>query len=158
MTRLEFIRVPDHVAAAAKACGLRPETLAVRRVRPEPATPVAPVVAPSDLDDSEWAELRGVFPARSARRNGRDWRRVVDSVLYLKNTSTRWTNLPKRYGAPAAQRKACEAAAVSGLWVSLLEKIDGGEFAALAPERLRQLRAIASDWTRRGERYQRART
>ena len=150
---------PDQ-RALAKACGLDWTTLPRAFYfgkEPQPVIVSAPANAPSDLLDSEWTELRGIFPARSARRNGRDWRRVLDSVLYLKASGTRWTNLPKRYGAPAAQRKACEAAAVSGLWVSLLERIDNGELAALTPERLRQLRAIASDWMRKGERYQRAR-
>jgi len=35
----------------------------------------------------------------------------------------------------------------------MLEKIDDGELTALAPDRLRQLRGIAADWSRRGEMY-----
>jgi hypothetical protein len=110
------------------------------------------MIARPTTPGDKWGELSKVFPPKSRRLNGRDWRRTLDGILFIKTTGIRWSNAPKRYHTPAALRKGAEHAAKVGLWASLVEKIDADEL-ALPPERLRTLRKLAVEWSRKAEGY-----
>jgi hypothetical protein len=151
--------VTDEQRAVCKAVGVRWETLPRKFFMDEPAPIiVAPSVAPpSDLTETEWRQIRatGVIP-KAGRRNGVDWRRVINATLYLKTTNTRWVNLPARYHSSQSVRKSCERLATLGLWAELLHKLEAGEV-DLDPARTRTLAHVARDWSARGVKFARAR-
>lgn len=94
--RCEFAHVSDAIAEAARACGIDGTTL-VKRVRsPEPVAPPAPVIAPSDLSDSEWALLRPFFDTNEKRKNKAPSRRYLSGAFYQRTTRCRFSHIPRR--------------------------------------------------------------
>lgn len=155
-----FDDAPPALKALARSCGLDPITLPRKFYLPDEPPPVIVAQAeapPSDLTETEWRAVRatGVLPA-AGRRNGVDWRRVINATLYLKTTNTRWVNLPARYNSSQSVRKSCERLATLGLWAELLQKLEGGEV-DLDPARTRTLANVARDWSARGVKFARAR-
>ncbi|MBX9844561.1 MAG: transposase [Xanthobacteraceae bacterium] len=157
MTRFELASVPDHVAAAAKAAGIAPWTLAMHRPLPEPVAPSAPVVVASDLTNEEWALLRPYFGTNEKRKNKAPARRYLDGALYQRTTRCRFVHIPKRYGNVQALRKHLERWAHTGVWASVLEVLEADGLQELGPERRRVLLGLARAWSQRGEAYQRQR-
>lgn len=149
--------IPDASIALCRSIGVQPFTLPrAYFFGPEPAPVIiAPAVTPlSSLSDDEFQAVKGCFPSQSARKNGVDPRRVLDALLYLRTTRTRWTNMPKRYGSTGGIRKVAERWATIGVWAEFLAKLPELK---LMPERARMLASIAQEWQRRGERYAAAR-
>ena len=55
---------------------------------------------PSDLHDSEWQLLQPLLPAATNRSRPceRDWRELLDGILYLARSGCAWRLLPKEFG------------------------------------------------------------
>lgn len=155
-----LLDIPATALALCKANAIVPATLPRSYFfGPDPAPVIiaASVVVASDLSDSEWSVLRADFPGQQ-RKNAADVRRYLSGALYVKASGCRFVNLPPRYGNSQALRKALERWATLGIFQTLLERIENGEFQEkLSPERIRTLLSLCREWSGKGMKYAKAR-
>ncbi len=80
----------------------------------------------SDLTDSQWAEIKELFP-KAGNKSKWEKRELVNAVLYLVENGCKWRNLPHDFPPHTTVSNFYYAAIKSGLWekirAELVEKV-----------------------------------
>lgn len=84
------------------------------------------VLVPPALTDATWAKIEPLMPGRARVL---PYRQLVDAILYKARTGVRWCDLPEHFGNHVTIHTRCTRWVASGLWSSIMEKLDssGGQ-------------------------------
>ena len=73
----------------------------------------------SDLSDSQWEQIAGLFP-KAGNKSKWEKRELVNAVFYLTENGCKWRNLPHDFPPHTTVSNFYYAAVKSGLWEKLL--------------------------------------
>lgn len=82
------------------------------------------------LSDFQWAELEPLFPQLSKRTRGKPhtpWRTVINSILLVLFTKTKWGSIPKdaQFATKSAAHRWFVLWEKNGFLNQILEKLEG---------------------------------
>ncbi|MCX5446857.1 recombinase family protein [Streptomyces nigrescens] len=83
-------------------------------------------LVPRAVSDAEWSAIEPLMPGKPRAFT---YRQLIDAVLYKVRTGVRWCELPEEFGNHITIHSRVTKWLRSGLWDSIMEKVDdaGGE-------------------------------
>ncbi|MEU7062656.1 transposase [Streptomyces sp. NPDC046161] len=81
-----------------------------------------------DLDDEQWAAVRGLLPRCGP--GGPDYRSIVNGILWQQTGGHRWHDLPTRYGPWHRCAERLRLWSTDGTWQSILTTLAAVQYPA----------------------------